>query len=338
MSKLTDLIEPSNTWEIIDSSKLATYMDCPRQYFYHYVLGWQKQAVNNHLVFGTAWHAAVEYLLNEGYSSKALDGAKYTFLHYYREELPEDTDHMFPPKSPADAIEALDLYAKKFSTDRAQYTVNHTEIAGVVLINVDSPMYFKMDAILQNNYTGKHSVMDHKTSQRRPSNWSSIWQLKTQLLLYLHSLYCLYGGEEVQGARVRGSFFYKSKPSEFDEAVIEKTPTQMQAWINGTNHWYNMLKHDMEELEQDSTSQDVMNSFPQYPNACDKYFGCPYMDFCNAWPNPLARCEEPPLGFEIRYWNPLEIPTIRETMDLTTNERNQVPNVQTTDTETRQEV
>jgi len=80
-------------------------MDCARQYFFEYVLGWRSTAPNNHLVFGSAWHAAIEHILQKGYG--AVDEAVFIFMNTYREELPPDTDELYSPKTPSRADEAL---------------------------------------------------------------------------------------------------------------------------------------------------------------------------------------------------------------------------------------
>jgi len=320
VAKITDLIEPSNTWDVVDSSKLSTFMECPRKYFYRYVLGWSASAPNVHLIFGTAWHAAVERLLLEGYDKVHVEEAKFIFLQYYRQYIPEEADELYVPKNPAGAFNALDLYANRFKNDLVLNEFPHTEVGGTVLIDTDAPMHFKIDAIGKEKSTGKYWILDHKTSQSKTRRWSSSWQLRTQILLYMHVLYCLYSPDNVKGARVRGSFFYKKldRDAEFDEAVIEKTPDQMQAWLSSCNSWYKDLKYNMSLLlEEDNDENSVMHAFPQNDTACDKYWGCPYLDFCNAWANPLKRCNIPSIGYEVTHWDPRDIPTIRKDVDLT---------------------
>ena len=60
------------THDVHDASKLQCFMDCPRQYFYRYVLGWSRQGSNIHLIFGEGWHRAMETLLREGYDTEAI--------------------------------------------------------------------------------------------------------------------------------------------------------------------------------------------------------------------------------------------------------------------------
>ena len=47
-------------FDIHDSTKINCFQTCPRKYFYKYVLGWSHEDANIHLVFGSAWHKAME--------------------------------------------------------------------------------------------------------------------------------------------------------------------------------------------------------------------------------------------------------------------------------------
>jgi len=318
--KLLDILPQESTWDIIDQSKLTTYMRCPRKYFYSYVLGWKSTYPNNHLVFGTAWHAAVEHLLLNKYSKESLEEASILFLHHYRESLPPSTDEEYTPKDPKNALSALAAYSKRFFRDTLEYEICYTEIAGHVYIAPNAPMTFKMDAIVQDRKTGQISLWDHKTSQRRMGNWAESFALNTQALLYLHALYCMYGTQSdiVKGAKIRCSFFYKSKPNEFEEAIVEKTPVQMESWLNSVYSYYANLKQDMDFLLlEEETENTTLTAFPMNTTACND-FGrmCEFHDLCNAWENPLKKVENIPLGMKVEFWNPLDNKSIRILVDL----------------------
>ena len=51
---------------------------------------------------------------------------------------------------------------------------------------------------------------------------------------------------------------------------------------------------------------DILRAFPKNTESCTKYFGCPYADFCQAWMNPLQRCQEVQPGFKLDFWDPRE--------------------------------
>ena len=324
MIKTLDVIQPHPTWEVNDPSKLTEFMRCARKYFYRYMLGWNSEYPNNDLVFGGAWHLSAEHFLRNGYTTESLYEASRLFLDHYRKHFDSSSDDLFVPKSPTNALQALAHYAHTFQSDARLYETLWTEIAGIVSIGAHN-LYFKIDAVLREQDTGRILFLDHKTSKYKSHEWGDHWIMSTQMLTYTHVLYCLYPKEEIEGGKVRCSFFYKPRRgetegrAEFDEALIAKTPKQMQTWIVRMNRWMDLLAKETERLlEDDSPSRDVMASFPMNDTACFD-FGkkCTYFDLCNAWPNPLARAESPPIGLKVEFWDPRDAETIRETVDLT---------------------
>jgi hypothetical protein len=324
MSITLDVIQPHETWDVVDPSKLTEYMRCPRKYFYRYILGWESEYPNNDLIFGSAWHLAAEHLLLEGYTPEALYTASQLFVEHYRKHFDPSTDGLLEPKNPATGLRALEAYCFEFQSDKRKYLVLHTEIGGIVSITTDHNLYFKMDAILLDKESNKILFLDHKTSKRKDYDWGEHWIMSTQMLTYTHVLNCLYPMEEVEGGKIRCTFLYKPKKGEnvghgeFDEAIIQKSPSQMNAWMAKTIHWMDLLQQDKEWLlEEDTPERSVMESFPMNDTACFA-FGrkCTYFDLCNSYGNPLQRCEAPPIGMKTSFWDPRSNETIRERVDL----------------------
>jgi hypothetical protein len=318
--KTLDVIQPHTTWDVVDPTKLTEYMRCPRKYFYRYILGWQSEYPNNHLVFGSAWHLSMEHLLREGYTTDTLYEASKLFVEHYRKYFDSSTDGLFEPKDPSNALKALANYTLRFQSDSRIYETLWTEIGGVVSISSDHVLYFKMDAILKDRDTKKILFMDHKTSQKKYYDWGEHWIMSTQMLTYTHVLNCLYPKEEIEGGNIRCSFFYKAKDAEFDSALIQKSPNQMNSWLTRVNKWMNLLEKDKNCLiDEDNPSRSAMHSFPMNDTSCFS-FGqkCTYFDLCNSWSNPLQHADEPPIGIKVERWDPRENPTIRDHVDLTT--------------------
>ena len=296
-------ITPHETWEVRDPSKLQTAMDCERKYFFEYMLGWRSTYKNNHLIFGTAWHKAQEYILINGYEDRHVLAAFEEFLTEYRKEFSEDTDAELSPKNPANAMKALLQYVQNFKNDHEKYEVLFTEIGGSVMLTDKDLLYFKMDSILRDRKNNMKFSFEHKTGSRTGRQWEDQWQLKTQVGAYTHVMNCLYPQEEVRGIKIRGTFFQK-KENKFLSLPCWKTNDQMQVWMWNTLAWIDRIKHSTDVLMNDCTEDDpVMMAFPMNTENCTKYFGCTYHDFCTAWPNPLVRCAEPPMGFEVDFWD-----------------------------------
>lgn len=297
-------IQKDPTWDIIDGSKLKDYIDCPRMFFFRHLLGWVSDSPNNHLVFGSAWHDAMEHLLLNGYGNNSVIEAFEKFLTTYRKEFPEETDELYAPKTPERVLEALAKYAEEYRDD--DFEVLYTEIGGTVPLDERSVMYFRQDTICR-DHTGIFSL-EHKTLGKSVTRaWEQQWPLSIQVGTYAHALYCLFPEEEVYGVKMNACGIMKTK-FDFKRIPIRKTFDSMQAWLWNTLYWLDRLYTDFDELEQSSEFDPVMTSFPMKTTACSNYFGCPYHDFCLAWNNPLQRCGEVPYGLKQTYWNPLDRP------------------------------
>ena len=186
------MIKPHETWSVIDSTKIQTALDCERKFFYNYILGWQSTAPNNHLVFGSAWHVAMEHMLLHGYEAHHVKDAYNKFLEEYRKDFDKDTDDQFAPKDPDNALSALVGYAVEHEDDHEKYEVLFTETSGTVLLTEDDIIYFKTDSILRERKGERRYLsMEHKTGSRTGRVWEDQWLLKTQVGTYNHVLNCM---------------------------------------------------------------------------------------------------------------------------------------------------
>jgi hypothetical protein len=304
------------TWDILDSSKLKCFMTCPRQYFYQYILGWRLDTPNTHLVFGQAWHEAMEHILLHGKDEQAIQGAYEKFLAKYREHFPEETDESRAPKTPENVLRGLVEYCNKYDGDA--FEVLYTEVAGTVPIDERRLLHWRMDNISRNKEKGIFSL-EHKTAYTLDSKWQDSWQLSIQTGLYLHVLYCIYSVEDVWGILINGACFRNAprikkdgtpyatdRGNEFLRVPIQKTKEMMQVWMWTMQHYLDMLEWNMEQLSESKVDDPVMMAFPCNTENCTKYGRCPYMDFCTSWANPLQRCHDIPYGFVEEWWDPKE--------------------------------
>lgn len=309
-------------WMIVDSSKVQDFMACPRYVFYRHICGWSPETTNSHLVFGSAWHEAMEHLLLEGYSSKSIGEAYGKLEHYYRKHFSAETDEIFFPKTPANALVALTGYAKKWEKDFELYETLYTEIGGTVSIGPNKELHYRMDSILRRKSDKKLGSREHKTGSSS-YNWLDQWPLSFQVGTYNHVLNCMYDQTSIYGVEMNGVIFGRSKkgwlqllenstltvqdPREYIRCPILKNRGQMQAWLVNANWWYDSYMAEIETLnETDSDDEDVMYSFPCNTKSCLNYGHlCAYHDFCLAWPNPLRKISDVPIGFKQEFWNPL---------------------------------
>ena len=294
-------IPEHKTWAIVDSTKMQCFLDCPRRYFFEYMLGWQGEGDNVHLIFGEAWHRAMEHLLLNGYNKAAIAEAYMKLNSYYRQHFDEATDDLRAPKIPTNALNALVGYVIEYKND--EFEVLYTEIAGSVPITEKRVMHFRMDSILRWPY-GIGSL-EHKTGSTLTRIWMDQWLLSLQTGTYNHVLYCLYPEELIRdaGVMINGAIFNKTK-TQFKRVPARRTKHMMNVWFWNIKHYFAMLEYEMERLQGCREEDDVLMAFPMNTQSCTKYFGCPWISYCMTWSNPLRYADEPPHGCTTRWWDP----------------------------------
>ena len=326
------LIPYHPTWDIKDSSKLDTSIECLRQYFFRYLLGWRPDYPEHDLYFGQAWHLAREYQLLNGYQD--FQGAYQVFEEYYRKEFPPEGDELYKPKTPTGVLNALMEFEAQYSRDLIDNEVveiddvKMTEISGTVPIDENRTICYRMDSVMRRLEDDKIFSWDHKTTHEKyllGRQWSENFHLSFQNGTYTHCLYCMFPIEQVLGIEFCGVGFTflkrgsKNRPAGYHASLRRvpafKTPEQMNTWLWAINNQMDVLDREMDRLLHCKEGDSVLMAFPMNPKSCTNYRGCPFHDYCLAWQNPLQYCYEPPIGFRIEFWNPMEQDT-RNRKDL----------------------
>ena len=299
------VLTPVPSWNIIDSSKLAVFMDCPRRFFYEYVLGWRSEQLNNHLIFGHAWHKAMEHLLLHGYSKPEVSVAYELFEQDYRQHFPlQETDELFEPKTPFNAFKALCMYALHYAADMYEFSTEHTEIGGRISLSDNYHLHFRMDSVNRTRDRVPMSL-EHKTASSASRQWVDQWALSLQVGTYTHVLHCMFPDAPTVQVTINGTIFQKTKTS-FQRVPVYKRPEHMRIWLNNTLSWMEALRAEYDYLADSSEDDSLLRAFPLNTGSCTKYFGCPFHAYCCAWGNPLQRCESAPSGMKVEHWNPMD--------------------------------
>ena len=304
------MIEKHITWEIYDSSKVEEYMNCPRRYFYRYILGWAKDSSNIHLDFGTSWHLFQAQLLKGGFTPENVMAAYKLFEDRYRLSFPDEmTDVDRAPKIPAVVRTALPKYID-FAMNHKDHNkeVLYTEIAGTAPINMHGRViHFKMDSILRDPETKQIESLEHKTASAMSRQNQDKWKLCFQTGCYNHVLHCLYPFDDIYGVNVNLAVFTKGKGGDFARIPSRRSIEGLEVWLWQANSYIDDIYLDTEHIQQPKEEEKVvMEYFRRNEESCTQYAGCPYFDFCTSWANPLQHCDYVPEGFVQRFWNPKE--------------------------------
>lgn len=316
---------------VIDSTKLKTYIGCPRRFFFNYILGWKMDSPDHNLKFGSAVHIALEYLYEQkrknpeqaGYAEKDIITAWALFMKDYREAFPEDTDSRYSPKDPENFMVMLADYAERYKADA--FEILHTEISGSAPIGQrgdgsEKRIFFKLDTVFK-DHKGRANILEHKTSAWSTARWiTSFRSFKTQVGTGIHVLCCLF--EDVGGMTINGLLFrnpprmkkdgtpYKNAGdgNELIRIPIRVEPITMQSWLSQTNRHFDALDRDMQLLASTLETDDVMQAFPRAESDCFSFNRpCEFMDYCDVWHNPAREsCRGCPTGFHVEHWDPRE--------------------------------
>lgn len=312
-------IPTHETWDVLDSTKIQTFLECPRKYFYEYMLGWRRRSGNLHLNFGSAIHSAMEHFNHlrkqngKGYrlTDQDIADAVIIFTHEYRENHPEDEDEWNKPKDLETGKLAIVAYAEEYDRKDSNEEVLFPETTGVVLIDVERVVHFKCDIIAEDDRG--IFARDYKTAQRKSDLWAMDFELRIQIGTYIHAARCMFPDRvnDVWGLEVRGIFLYKAMNKDrkygkvdFWDVPIRKDPSMMEVWRQSMVRWTDTLFKEMELLQECDAEEPVLRAFPMNTTSCTNYGGCPYHDFCTVWPNPLSRCQKVPMDYEVRFWDP----------------------------------
>jgi len=305
------------TWAIRDSSKLDVYLECPRKYFFEHILGWRIDKPAHDLYFGESWHKAREHQLIHGYGD--VKGAYLAFIKHYRKEFDQETDELYQPKDPMAVGEALLKFANERGSDLVENELIQTETSGSVPVDEDRILYYRMDSVLRRKEDGKVFSWDHKSAKKFSRQWSEKFYLSIQNGTYTHCLYCMYPIEDVIGVEFCGTCFEFLKRGSanrgpgyhinFQRVPAFKSPDQMNVWLWNVNQYLDDIDRDENRLSHCKEGDQVLMAFQQNPTSCTNYWGCVYHDYCMSWSNPLQRCDQPPLGFKIEFWDPSTMET-----------------------------
>jgi len=306
--------------DVLDSTKVQAYQDCPRMFFYEYMLGWRSARPNNHLHFGKAVHIALEHIILHGYRVEAVMEALEMFNQEYRAFFPEETDVIYSPKTPGRFFDMLIQYLKTYPDDLTRYKVYKTEFGGTVSLSEKHKLAFKMDTVLIDMETGLYCSLEHKTKGGNyiGDNYYYEHMMGIQVGTYTHVLNCLVPPDQVSGVIINCLCMKKTKKPEY---ILQRFPimlsnNQMYSWLENTKFWMDLIYDDRQRLEETSPGADVMKCFPMNGrNCCNWGRTCTYLELCISRNNPLQHIERMPADLEVNFWNPLE-EDLREVLTL----------------------
>jgi len=186
----------------INHSRIKTYQNCPRKYFWNYEFdglggkGLQFPGVNENLLIGTMIHAGLAEMYREGMPDTYFPTLKKTLIEEYPEWEADPLEKNTWEENLKWCAQFLDDYYKnQFAKD--EFTCLNIEVPfSVPLGNTEHQYVGRIDMIVNDN--GRMVVYDHKTTKSSSKLYLESWHYSNQLLGYV------YGASKVSGFPIRG--------------------------------------------------------------------------------------------------------------------------------------
>ena len=285
-----------------DSSTLGTLKECPRKYFYTYILGYRPKGESIHLDFGGHYAKAMER-----YYKYRAAGASYddSLAEVVRQALLDSRDMSsdFSKKTRETLVRSIVWYFETYKEDDATTTkVVHLddgqpavelsfkmptgfELNGVELLycgHIDRLVEFNSDRFVMDQKTTGGALGTYYFSQYNPDNQMSGYSLASRVIF----------NTPVQGVIIDAAQVLVGS-TDFSRSITTRTEEQLNEWLIDFQDWTSLALRYADRQH-----------WPMNDKSCHKYGGCPFRDVCSH--DPRVREQFLTTRFEIRHWNPLE--------------------------------
>lgn len=295
----------------IDNTALAAYDECERKYYYGMVLHRRRKGAERPpLVYGTAWHKALEaHYKTNGDLNAVMEGAAKAWKDH---GIADDhrTYHRL--------ISAYEAYVSLYGLPEAEArgwgkTVGYPENPVIELAieiwwpGALHPYTGKIDRVIE--HQGLYYVEDHKTSSALGDQYFRQFDPSNQMMGYCWIAQQV-TGLPIAGVRINAHGVLKSQ-NKFARSTIHYSPDRLLEWADNYNVRVQKVNESHARLEAgrlpDGTVLDaaLLEAFPHQYGACAaKYGQCTYADVCTF--DRRLRSRILAADYEVHEWNPLE--------------------------------
>ena len=237
----------------VDQSMLSCFQRCPRNFQWRYLRHLIPLEEPLPLIFGTAWHKALEVY----YITYDTNRASEAFAASWGNQEGAANRNLDVARKMLMARE------KQFEDDYIQVTSRETIFA----VNMgDFTLRGRRDGLCKIKGKGQIWVLEFKHSARAPNfNWLETYRPDNQLYTYVFAtqqeLNC-------SGALVEYALAHPGKV-DFQRGLIEVSNLEIADFVDSIKATYAYLQKCF-----------VQNYFPMHPSSCSIYRGCEYRPLC----------------------------------------------------------
>lgn len=293
----SDLPFPS----VIDNTMRATFVSCPKQFWWRFLRHLQIADININLHAGGAFAKAMEVTRREFYDNGctpdvAIGRGLKALCEYWGNYDPGENT----PKTFDRMCGALEFYFANYPLEFDRITPVKTPTGGAIEFNFVLPIDVKHpvtgDPIL---YSGRFDmlgqrdsgifVVDEKTTKQLGEQWRNQWKLRSQFTGYVWGSRKF--GYDTQGFIIRGISILKE-----NYGTIEAIGYRPQWHLD---MWYEQLIRDVNRMVT-SWKQNVFDY--NLADACSAYGGCMFAGLCDNQA-PEAWLQD----FKVQPWDPTRV-------------------------------
>jgi len=246
MHKISDI-----TTRKYDSSCIQCWMDCPKQFYYRYIMKWEPKIEPAPLVFGRLFHDAL-YLW---YTSKSAEECLAVF-----QAIPKTISDEKRTREHAEVI--FKGYIKKYPTE--PWTTRSLEVEFALDMPNGAMFTGRIDKIIE--WEKSVYVLDHKTASQLGLTFFRSFRPKFQIDGYCYACRELSGS--CAGAVINGILVAKAKV-DFARDISSRTVRELDSFPEQFTIWTDDMERGM-----------LAKRFPMNTQQCNKYGECVYKELC----------------------------------------------------------
>jgi len=326
-----------------DNTRISTYRECNRKFYLRHMLDLTREGEKIDLVFGSAWHEAMNTLWPDTAAGKpkqeVMKNAFIAFTKKWMEAgFPEPTSanyqtitDKYMPKNPYTALEMLQNYYDQRLPFIRDCTEVEVERPFAVPLGMTIPITNKetgevtseevfyigrLDKIVKHRQHGR-LIIEHKTTGWYAkeggfrSDYLESFSPNSQVDGYLFAGSSLYT-EGVKGIWVDAALTHKTVHDKFKFIPLDRQFSALDAWLTETRIWVTRIAGEVSDVEQGAEYAGSFRNFPKNTGSCHAFSGCTYRDLCKYLPDP--RTVGIPSGFKVEAWEPFDLLKIGQIM------------------------
>jgi len=286
--------------EVIDSSMLKDFINCPSYFYLRHILGLRRKFLRGEgeakFDWGTCWH----HVMKAWTTNYDLTEALLELDEKYPEYITPFTDKK--KRSKERMIHALFGYVDKFGkSDQRDYEILRSEqFFDVYDEDVDLRWCGRIDDIRRRRGNKNIVVWDYKTSSSMGSTYFDMHELGFQFPGYVWAGDHMFAGETVLEIKVDVMYMITAS-HEYFRRTFRYPPPRTDEWVRNVKWWLERLWILIDSALTDPSKWGLNWNY------CTNYGKCDFFPVHSATPQGRSRLAILQDSYVVDYWDPREM-------------------------------